>query len=93
MVDAIMHYNAVQQVGAKGGMGAMPFDSVDKPAHYARGSIECIDAIRAQMSKEEYQGYLRGNVVKYMWRWRDKGGVESLRKARWYLDKLIASEV
>ncbi len=91
MVDAIMHYNAVQKMGAKEALGA--FDSVNRPAHYASGDIECIDAIRAQMSKEEYQGYLRGNVVKYMWRWRDKGGVESLRKARWYLDKLIASEV
>jgi len=91
MVDAIMHYNEVQQMAAKEAMDA--FDSVNRPSHYASGDIECIDAIRAQMSKEEYQGYLRGNVVKYMWRWRDKGGVESLRKARWYLDKLIASEV
>ena len=91
MVDAIMQYNEVQQMAVKEAMAA--FDSVNRPAHYASGDIECIDAIRAQMSKEEYQGYLRGNVVKYMWRWRDKGGVESLRKARWYLDKLIASEV
>lgn len=69
------------------------FDTVDKPAHYASGEIECIDAIKAQMSKEEFQGYLRGNVVKYMWRWRQKGGVESLRKADWYLRRLIESEV
>lgn len=88
MVDAIITYNEVQQMGAQ-----EAFDSVNRPSHYASGDIECIDAIRAQMSREEYQGYLRGNVVKYVWRWRDKGGVESLRKARWYLDKLIASEV
>lgn len=69
------------------------FDNVNRPSHYASGSIECIEAIKAQMTPEEYQGYLRGNVVKYMWRWREKGGVESLRKARWYLDRLIASEV
>lgn len=68
------------------------FDAVNKPEHYASGDIECIDAIKAQMSPEEYQGYLRGNVVKYMWRWRDKGGVESLCKAQWYLDRLIQSE-
>lgn len=65
------------------------FDSVDKPAHYASGDIECIDAMRAQMSKEEFEGHMKGNVIKYMWRWRDKGGVESLKKARWYLNKLI----
>ncbi len=69
------------------------FDNVNRPSHYASGSIECIEAIKAQMTPDEYQGYLRGNVVKYMWRWREKGGVESLRKARWYLDRLIASEV
>jgi hypothetical protein len=67
------------------------FDSVEKPAHYASGEIECIDAMRAQMSKEEFEGHMKGNVVKYMWRWRDKGGVESLKKARWYLNKLIES--
>lgn len=85
MVDPIMTYGTIQTMGE--------FDNVNRPSHYASGDIECIDAIRAQMSKEEYQGYLRGNVVKYMWRWRDKGGVESLRKAKWYLERLIASEV
>jgi hypothetical protein len=65
------------------------FDSVEKPSHYASGDIECIDAMRAQMSKEEFEGHMKGNVIKYMWRWRDKGGVESLKKARWYLNKLI----
>ena len=68
-----------------------PFDSVEKPAHYASGEIECIDAMRAQMSREEFEGHMKGNVIKYMWRWRDKGGVESLKKARWYLNKLIES--
>jgi hypothetical protein len=65
------------------------FDPVEKPSHYASGDIECIDAMRAQMSKEEFEGHMKGNVIKYMWRWRDKGGVESLKKARWYLNKLI----
>jgi hypothetical protein len=70
---------------------AAAFDSVEKPAHYAGGDIECIDAMRAQMSTFEFQGHMKGNVVKYMWRWREKGGVESLKKARWYLNKLIES--
>lgn len=64
-------------------------DTVNSPAHYTSGDIECIDAIKAQMSADEFAGYLRGNVVKYMWRYRDKGGVESLEKARWYLERLI----
>ena len=65
------------------------FDPVEKPVHYAAGSVECIDAIEAQMPPEEFRGYLKGNVAKYMWRERKKGGKESLKKARWYLNKLI----
>ena len=64
-------------------------DTVNAPSHYASGEIECIDAIKASMTAEEFEGYCKGNVQKYMWRWRAKGGVESLRKAEWYLRRLI----
>ena len=64
-------------------------DPVEKPMHYAAGNVECIDAIEAQLTPEEFRGYLKGNVAKYMWRERKKGGKESLKKARWYLNKLI----
>ncbi len=62
------------------------FDPVTRPAHYNQGKIEPIDVI------EDWQlGYHDGNAVKYLSRWRHKGGVEDLKKARWYLDRLIAS--
>ena len=65
-------------------------DDVNNPEHYKGDhGIECIQAISAQLSQEEYEGYLRGNVVKYVWRYRQKGGKQSLQKARWYLDRLI----
>ena len=65
-------------------------DDVNNPAHYQGDhGIECIQAISAQMNDAEYRGYLRGNVVKYVWRYQQKGGRQSLEKARWYLDKLI----
>lgn len=64
-------------------------DNVNNPAHYQGDGIECIDAIQAQMTPEEYAGYLKGNCVKYLWRYRDKGGKESLLKAQWYLARLI----
>lgn len=67
-------------------------NNVDHPDHYNNSSIECIDAIQAQMSPEEYRGFLKGNVLKYLWRERHKGGVESLRKAQWYLTKLVDHE-
>tara|TARA_R100001082_G_scaffold106880_1_gene80191 strand:- start:2306 stop:2677 length:372 start_codon:yes stop_codon:yes gene_type:complete len=70
------------------------FDDVSKPAHYNNGSMECIDAIRGMLSHEEYIGYLRGNSLKYRWRFRYKGKpVEDLRKARWYEDRLLNYEL
>ena len=65
------------------------FDNVQRPMHYAAGSIECIDAIEAQLSAEEFRGYLKGNVIKYLWREKHKGGIESLQKAKWYLNRII----
>ena len=58
------------------------------PKHY-KGEIECIQAIKASMSKIEYMGYLKGNVQKYMWRYREKNGLEDLQKAKVYLEWLI----
>ena len=67
-------------------------DPVDHPSHYTDGSIECIEAIEAQLSEEEYRGYLKGNIVKYLWREKHKGGIESLKKAEWYLKRLIETD-
>jgi hypothetical protein len=64
-------------------------DNVNNPAHYGNGSIECIDYIEDFLTREEFIGYLRGNIAKYMHRWRYKNGVEDLKKAQWYLNKLI----
>lgn len=68
----------------------MKMDNVNNPAHYGNGSIECIDYIEDFLNKDEFQGYLRGNIAKYLHRWPWKGKpVEDLKKARWYLDRLI----
>ena len=64
-------------------------DLVNKPEHYNQGSIECIDAIEAMLSKEEFIGYLRGNSQKYRWRFRYKNGIEDLKKAEWYEKRLL----
>lgn len=58
---------------------------VDHPKYYTKGGIECIEAIKASMSVEEFQGYCKGNVLKYLWRWREKNGLEDLQKAQVYL--------
>lgn len=64
-------------------------DTVNHPDHYTRGGIECIAAIRASMTPDGFMDYCKGNVLKYLWRWRNKGGVEDLKKARVYLNWLI----
>jgi len=65
-------------------------DMVNKPPHYqSDNGIECIDAIRAQMSSDQFAAYCQGNIAKYIWRWRAKSGIESLKKAQWYLAKMI----
>jgi hypothetical protein len=67
----------------------MSFDNVEKPAHYNQSGIECIQAIEASMSKDQFCGYLKGNIQKYIWRYEDKNKIEDLKKAQWYLNKLI----
>jgi len=66
------------------------YDAVN-PSHYKRGDVECIDAIKASMSAEAFKGYLKGNNIKYLWRYEDKqttNQLEDLKKAQWYLDEL-----
>ena len=69
----------------------MSTENVNHPSHYTQGGIECIAAIKASMAPDGFQDYCKGNVLKYVWRWRDKGGVEDLEKAKVYLEWMIES--
>ena len=67
-------------------------DVVNQPSHYNSGGIECIEAIEQSMNEEAFKGYLKGNCMKYLWRYETKHPdrpAEDLKKARWYLNKLI----
>ena len=65
-------------------------DVVNNPEHYNTGNIECIDAIEESMSSVAFKGYLKGNCMKYLWRYDYKGKqVEDLQKAQWYLARLL----
>ena len=69
-------------------------EAVNSPPHYTKGGIECIDAIRASMSDEQFKGYLKGNVMKYLWRFEHKGkAVEDLLKSEWYLSRLMDAQL
>lgn len=67
----------------------MPTDAVNHPNHYTHGNIEVIDYIIDKLTGEQFEGYVIGNVLKYVSRYRHKGGFEDLKKANWYLSKLI----
>ncbi len=64
-------------------------DNVNSPAHYMQGGIETIDLIENALSPEEFRGYLKGNIIKYVARERLKGQTESIMKAGWYANRLI----
>ena len=65
-------------------------DNVNHPSHYTQGGIECIDAIKAAViGLVGIEAVCTANVIKYLWRWKFKNGLEDLKKAKWYLDYLI----
>lgn len=66
-------------------------DPVNRPAHYTSGGIECIDAMQAAFGDEAVKDFCLCNAFKYLWRHRQKNGVEDLKKARWYLNRLITA--
>ena len=64
--------------------------TVTNPPHYRQGDIECIEAIKAACGEDGYDGYLQGNIIKYLWRFKHKGRAQDdLGKAKWYLNELI----
>jgi hypothetical protein len=66
-----------------------PDQLVDHPPHYTQGGIECIDAIKAALTPDEYRGYLKGAILKYAWRERHKNRLQDIKKLRWYSNELI----
>ena len=68
-------------------------DNVNHPPHYTAGAIECIEAIEAALTPEEFRGYCKGSAMKYVWRERMKGGAESLQKAVWYLNRMKPNDI
>lgn len=64
-------------------------DNVHSPSHYTQGSIECIDAIWASLGNSAFADYCKGNVMKYIWRYKEKGGSEDLEKAQVYLGWMV----
>lgn len=65
-------------------------DVVNHPNHYAQGDIECIDALKAAtVGKRGIEAVCVANVIKYLWRYEEKNGLEDVKKAKWYIERLI----
>ena len=68
----------------------MEADNVNRPVHYMHGKKETIDVICDCMTNDEFHGYLKGNILKYVARYKFKGEpLEDLQKAQWYLNRLV----
>lgn len=65
-------------------------DSVNHPAHYTAGKVECIDALEAATTGlQGIEAVCTANAIKYLWRWKQKGGKQDLEKARWYINRML----
>lgn len=72
------------------GLPGENYDIVDKPIHYNQGKVECIDAIEsATINKLGLEAVCVANIIKYLWRYEGKGGLQDIKKAQWYLNKLL----
>lgn len=67
-------------------------DPVNHPDHYTAGGLEVIDILQAKLSSDEFEGFLKGNILKYVLRARHKNGLQDLQKAQWYLNRLIQKQ-
>ena len=86
----MIYYNEEEMKNVLNAEGSKTMtDLVNNPPHYNKGDIACIDAIEAMLTHEEYVGYLRGNSLKYRWRFRYKNGIQDLEKAEWYEQRLM----
>lgn len=66
-------------------------DNVNHPSHYTRGKIECLNAIEEALGTDGFISYLQGNILKYVWRFKHKNGLEDLKKAAFYLNRMIST--
>ena len=82
--------NYIVQKDIKVPMWERDDDPVNHPSHYKQGNRETIEVIKDYMTDDEFVGYLKGNVIKYVGRFKFKGNpLQDLKKASWYLNKLI----
>lgn len=93
IVAVLGGYDAARAFFTRASVKAKPVNLTDKvnhPEHYTAGRVECIDALEAAtVELSGIEAVCTANAIKYLWRWKRKGGHEDLRKARWYINRLL----
>ena len=85
-----MFYLSYEDIFKVEGSSKNPIKDNVNPNHYKQGKIECIDAIKsATINKKGLEAVCTANVIKYLWRYESKNGIEDVKKAKWYIEKLI----
>ena len=81
----------IEKTGLEAWANGVEEDMVNSPSHYTYGKVECIEGIQESMTPEAFKGYCKGACLKYLWRYERKDKpLEDLKKAEWYLARLIA---
>ena len=84
-LNSVLHPGSLEQIEID-----IPEDMVNSPDHYTQGSIECIEAIEEVVKHlDGMEAMCTGNAIKYLWRWKHKNGTEDLKKAVWYIQRMI----
>lgn len=95
-VDALTyayeHMEKMKEQGVVKKVDAKEFDTVNRPEHYTSGKYECIDVMEDNFGTDAVENFCMCNAFKYIFRAQRKNGVEDLKKAIWYLNKIIEIE-
>ena len=84
-----VHIHTVCYACGDDGVPVPVTDNVNHPPHYTKGNIECIEALEAMVGADHFLSHCQLTAVAYLWRWRDKGGAEDLKKAKRYVERMI----
>ena len=92
MKNPVDEYDFVRNIVDKEEKSKNEPDSVNHPSHYETGKFECIEVMEEALGRDVVKGFCIGNAFKYLYRAKRKNGLEDLKKARWYLDRVISME-
>ena len=92
MKNRVDEYDFVRNIVDKEEKPKNEPDLVNHPSHYETGKFECIEVMEEALGRDVVKGFCIGNAFKYIYRAKRKNGLDDLKKAQWYLNKVISME-